>query len=75
MMMALIPSEVCLLCRGELPFGQRRTFPFDVLNNITLIKKIRCTVLVVHGEDDQLCATEGARFQPVPKTDYPGSHV
>ena len=61
-MMASIPSGVRLLCRGELPFGQREAFPFDVLDNITLAKKIRCPVLVVHGEDDQLCAIEGARF-------------
>lgn len=33
-----------------------------MLDNVTLAKKIRCPVLVVHGEDDQLCAIEGAKF-------------
>lgn len=61
-LMASVSSGIRLLCgTSVLPFGCRDTFPFDVLDNISLAAKIKCPTLVIHGEDDQLCYIEGAR--------------
>ncbi|OQV20209.1 putative Protein ABHD17C [Hypsibius exemplaris] len=62
-MMASIPSGIRLLCRNSRSLARKKSsFLFDVLDNVTLARKIKCPVLVVHGDEDGLCSLNGAEL-------------